>query len=121
MKSANSDLIQAVNGGPLARASRPDRLIARSNGMCFKQVTTGECYRLRITELEGSVKTLDVQSRLEFARAAVAVLRALHISDRTMRYQEFAKAIGLMSDDEPWKVWHRKQIADVLRLVAAAE
>ena len=32
------------------------------------------------------VKTLDVQDRLEYARAAVAVLRALKILDRTMRH-----------------------------------
>jgi len=67
------------------------------------------------------VKTLDVQARLEYGRAAVAVLRALQISDRKMRYGEFAKAIGLMSDGEGWEVWHRQQIRDILNLVAATE
>ena len=37
---------------------------------------------------------LDVQARLEYARAAVAVLRSLKITDRTMRYSDFAAAIG---------------------------
>ena len=64
------------------------------------------------------VKTLDVQARLEYARAAVAVLRALRIADRTMRYGEFGAAIGL---GEKWQPWHRQQIADILNLVAAAE
>jgi hypothetical protein len=64
------------------------------------------------------VKTLDVQARLEYARAAVAVLRALRIADRTMRYGEFAAAIGL---GDKWQPWHRQQIADILNLVAAAE
>lgn len=67
------------------------------------------------------MKTLDVQARLEYARAAVAVLRALKIADRTMRYGEFAKAIGLMADGEGWQPWHRQQIGDILNLIAAAE
>jgi hypothetical protein len=67
------------------------------------------------------MKRVDVQARLEYARAAVAVLRALKISDRTMRYGEFAKAIGLIADNEPWEVWHRNQVSDILRIVAAVE
>jgi hypothetical protein len=67
------------------------------------------------------MKTLDVQARLEYARAAVAVLRALRISDSKMRYGEFAKAIGLMADGESWEVWHRTQTRDILNLVAATE
>jgi hypothetical protein len=43
---------------------------------------------------EGKVKTLDVQAKLEYARSAVAVLRALQITGKTMRYGEFAQAIG---------------------------
>jgi len=38
-----------------------------------------------------------------------------------MRYSQFAKAIGLMSDDETWRAWHRKQVSDTLYLVAAIE
>lgn len=67
------------------------------------------------------MKTLDVQDRLEYARSAVAVLRALQITGKTMRYGEFAKAIGLISDTENWQPWHRQQIAEILNLVAAAE
>lgn len=67
------------------------------------------------------MKTLDVQARLEYGRAAVAVLRALKIADRTMRYSELAKAIGLISDGEDWEVWYRQQIGDILNLIAATE
>lgn len=67
------------------------------------------------------MKTLDVQARLEYERAAVAVLRALRIADRTMRYGEFARAIGLMADGEDWQPWHRQQVGDTLNLIAAAE
>ncbi len=67
------------------------------------------------------MKTLDVQARLEYARAAVAVLRALRIAGQTMRYREFATVIGLMADGEEWKPWHRQQIGDILNLVAATE
>ena len=67
------------------------------------------------------MKTLDVQARLEYARAAVAVLRALRIADRTMRYNEFAAAIGLMSDGDHWQPWHQQQLGDLLNLIAATE
>jgi hypothetical protein len=67
------------------------------------------------------MKTLDVQARLEYARAAVAVLRALQVSNSTMKYRQFAIAIGMMAEDEEWKVWHRTQITAILNLTAAAE
>jgi hypothetical protein len=70
---------------------------------------------------EDEMKTLDVQARLEYARAAVAVLRALRIADITMRYGQLAMAIGLMSDNDRWEPWHRQQIRDILNLVAATE
>jgi hypothetical protein len=58
---------------------------------------------------------------LEYARATVAVLRALQILNGTMRYGELARAIGLMSAKEPWGVWHRNQITEILNLVGATE
>lgn len=67
------------------------------------------------------MKALDVQDRLEYARAGVAVLRALQITDRTMSYAEFARAIGLMAQSGKWQVWHRQQVSDVLNLIAATE
>jgi hypothetical protein len=42
------------------------------------------------------MKELDIQDLLEYARAAVAVLRTLQISDSTMTYADFARAIGLL-------------------------
>ena len=67
------------------------------------------------------MKPLDVQDLLEYARAAVAVLRALEIADRTMGYGEFARAIGLISDSDSWQPWHRQQVAIILNIVAATE
>ncbi|MDQ6433101.1 hypothetical protein RB623_03430 [Mesorhizobium sp. LHD-90] len=67
------------------------------------------------------MKAIDIQARLEYARAAVAVLRALAITDSTMRYKQFARAIGLISDDDDWHAWHRQQIRDILNLVAVTE
>jgi hypothetical protein len=66
------------------------------------------------------MKALDVQDKLECARCAVAVLRALEISDAKMTYGDFARAIGLIRGDETWQVWHR-QITDILCIVAAVE
>src|SRR5882724_7049332 len=37
---------------------------------------------------EDKMKAIDAQARLEYARAAVAVLRALRVMDKTMRYRE---------------------------------
>ena len=67
------------------------------------------------------MKALDVQERLEYARAGVAVLRALHLADKTLRYSEFAKAIGLIADGGKWEAWHRQQVADILNVIAATE
>ena len=71
--------------------------------------------------MENKFKPLDVQARLEYARAAVAVLRALKLSDSRMRYNELARAIGLMAENENWDPWHRNQITDILNVVAAVE
>ncbi len=67
------------------------------------------------------MKALDVQTRLELARAGASVLRALALLKTDMRYKDFATAIGLKREGEPWKVWHRKQVSDILYLIAATE
>jgi hypothetical protein len=67
------------------------------------------------------MKKLDVQARLQYARSAVAVLRALHIVDRTMGYKELGLAVGLISDNERWEPWHRQQTADILDVASAVE
>ena len=67
------------------------------------------------------MKALDVQSRLEFARAGASVLRALALVKTTIRYADFATAIGLKREAERWEVWHRKQVSDILYLIAATE
>jgi len=66
-------------------------------------------------------QALDVQDKLEYARCAVAVLRALKIRDAKMTYGDFAKAIGLIRGSGTWQVWHRQQITDILCIVAAVE
>jgi hypothetical protein len=70
---------------------------------------------------EGSMKALDVQSRLEFARAGASVLRALALLKTTLRYADFATAIGLKRESDRWEVWHRQQVSDILNLIAATE
>jgi hypothetical protein len=70
---------------------------------------------------EDQMKTLDVQARLEYARAGVAVLRALGITDTSMRYHGFATAIGLIPDGGKWEPWHRQQVAEILQVMAATE
>jgi hypothetical protein len=67
------------------------------------------------------MKALAVQSRLGYARATVAVLRTLKITQTTMRYIDLARSIGLMSGHDRWEPRLRQQIEDILRLVAAAE
>lgn len=67
------------------------------------------------------MKTLDIQNKMEFGRAAVAVLRALQITDRLTTYKQFAKAIGLMADDETRPARHRTLVRDILDGIAAVE
>ena len=62
---------------------------------------------------------LDTVHTLQFACGAVAVLRALEISDATMAYSDFGKAIGLV--EGAWEPAHRQQVADVLDLVSAVD
>ena len=49
------------------------------------------------------------------------MLRSLQITNRTMRYGELARAIGLIEDDSSWHVRHRRQITTILCIAAAAE
>jgi hypothetical protein len=58
-----------------------------SAGLRKSSLYEGELYHVR------KARPLDVQGLLEYARAAVAVLRALQISKTTMAYADFAKAI----------------------------
>jgi hypothetical protein len=67
------------------------------------------------------VRKLDAESRLEYARAAVAVLRALKITKSTMHHADFAKAIGLISASETFQQGHRAQITNILDLAHIAE
>ena len=67
------------------------------------------------------MKKIDVQARLEYARAGVAVLRALEILGTTMRYQQFGRAIGLIEDGQKWEAWHRQQVPEIIHLIAATE
>ena len=68
-----------------------------------------------------SGKHLDVGQRLQYAIAAVAVLRTLEATDRTMRYKHLAHAIGLIRLGGDWEPWHRQQVAEILKVVAAVE
>jgi hypothetical protein len=67
------------------------------------------------------MKSLDVQSRLEYARAGVAVIRALSLAGAKISYGNFASAIGLISDGDKWQPWHRQQVRDLLDIIAVAE
>jgi hypothetical protein len=40
------------------------------------------------------MEEIDVQERLEYALATVAVIRGLTITDRTMRYNELARELA---------------------------
>jgi hypothetical protein len=65
--------------------------------------------------------SLDTKRLLECALAGTSILQALKTINAKMTYGQFARTIGLLGDDEPWKVWHRKQVSDVLYLIGAVE
>jgi len=50
------------------------------------------------------MRRLETQSLLQFAAAAVPVLRTLSELDQRMTYKQFGIAIGLV--DERWEPWH---------------
>jgi hypothetical protein len=58
---------------------------------------------------------------LEFALAGVSILRALQRVDQKITYGQFARMIGLLDADDPWKIVHRDQVSDVLNLIAAID
>lgn len=70
---------------------------------------------------EGKMEEIDVQERLEYALATIAVIRGLTITDRTMRYNELARAIGLLPEGAPWHIRYRTYITDILSIAAAVE
>ena len=67
------------------------------------------------------MKFLNLETRLEMARATVAVLRALQVADSKMTYGELAKAIGMVKPDESWEARHRTQIGEILKILGAVE
>jgi hypothetical protein len=64
------------------------------------------------------LKRLDNQRLLQFAAAAVPVLRTLADLDQRMTYKQFGIAIGLV--DQEWQPWHGRQCGQILDAVAAA-
>lgn len=64
------------------------------------------------------MRRLETQSLLQFAAAAVPVLRTLTELDQRMTYKQFGIAIGLV--DQRWEPWHRQQVTKVLDTAAAA-
>lgn len=64
---------------------------------------------------------LNVQARLQYALAAIVVIRGLKLTDRTMRYGELARAIGLLPEHDQWHIRYRTFITDILSIAAAVE
>jgi len=65
---------------------------------------------------------LTLETSLDYARCAVAVLRALKMIRATMTYQQFAKAIGAMPADGTWSIKYRDHhVKNVLTILGAVE
>ena len=67
------------------------------------------------------MERLSVQDRLQYALAAVAVIRGLKITGKKMRYNELARAIGLLAEHAEWHIRYRTFITDILSIAAAVE
>jgi hypothetical protein len=67
------------------------------------------------------MQKLDAVQRVWLAAAAISALKALETTDSTLTHFEFARAIGLVGENDPWQAWHRTQISDVLNLASAAD
>jgi hypothetical protein len=64
---------------------------------------------------------MDTKRVLECALAGISVLRALKATDSKLTYGQFARAIGLLGDNDPWKIQYRDQVADVLNVISAID
>lgn len=63
---------------------------------------------------------MNTQERLAYAQLAIPVLRTLKTQDATMRYGDFARAIGLLGENERWPGNSMgKQIGSILYLLSA--
>ena len=67
------------------------------------------------------MKALNLRQRLEFALRGIDRLRKLATDKTTMGYEEFARAIGLISPTEAWEVRHRDQVTAILSIMGAVE
>jgi hypothetical protein len=67
------------------------------------------------------MNALNVKQRLEFAVRGVDQLRQLATNKTKMRYEEFARAIGLISATDVWEVRYRDQVTAILSIMGAVE
>jgi hypothetical protein len=67
------------------------------------------------------MNTLNVEQRLEFALRGVGVLRTLATNKTKMQYEDFARAIGLISSTDVWEVRYRDQVTAILSIMGAVE
>jgi hypothetical protein len=67
------------------------------------------------------VKKIDVQTRREYARCAVAVLRTLKLAHTKMSCKNLGLTVGLIADGEKWEPWHQQQTRDIVNIAAAVE
>jgi hypothetical protein len=67
------------------------------------------------------MNTLNVEQRLEIALRGVAELRTLAANKTKVRYEAFARAIGLMSSTDVWEARHNQQVTAILSIMGAVE
>jgi hypothetical protein len=67
------------------------------------------------------MKTLNVKQRLEFAVRGIDELRKLATNKTKMQYEDFARAIGLVSPTDAWEVRYRDQVTAILSIMGAVE
>jgi hypothetical protein len=70
---------------------------------------------------DGSMKGARMQMLYNLLIRADSVLRRLMAEGALMTYPEFAYAIGLLSPQETWTPARQREVADILKFLAALE
>lgn len=63
----------------------------------------------------------NVETKLDYVRASVAVLRTLQVTNKTMKFEPFCRAIGLIPDKTKWNLRYRAPAIEILDLAAIVD
>jgi hypothetical protein len=64
---------------------------------------------------------MNINLKLHHMARAATVLETLEATDKTMRYEPFCRAIGMIAPEDKWDVRYRREITFIFSGLAAVE